>query len=405
MDVMPVTEEILTQILAANETAKKQARQFPQKRFIFPELFAKSRSFVGIAGLRGIGKTTVLKQRLNESENAFYVSMDSFNNLDLFELAQTLQERYGATELLLDEISYSKNWQQQLKKIYDTTNLRIIFTSSVAIDIINSRVDLSRRVIVKKMHPFSFREFLTFAKKKEQPKMKIQDIFDIKKMQEISRFDHYFQEYVTGGLIPAFLEEKNPTIFSNILERIIEKDLVFSLNFDGNDVLNVKTMLEFMASSGVEDISYSSIAKNTGITKYKAIHYVEALEKAFVLNPVKPKGTNVTREPKILFAPPLRLTYAKNKDIKENMGTLREEFFVESMKIAGHETYYLKGRRGEKTPDYSVTIDNQKFVFEIGGKQKNRAQIVQSKEKNKFILAQPSNTTNPYRPLVFAGFL
>ncbi|MBI2598590.1 MAG: ATP-binding protein [Candidatus Diapherotrites archaeon] len=402
---MVINDSVLTDILAVNETSRKQAQKYPKRRFIFNELFFYSKAFVGIAGLRGIGKTTALKQRLIESENAFYISLDAYNNIDLFDLAKTLSERFGANELLLDEISYCKNWQQHLKKIYDSMELKVFFTSSVAIDIINSRVDLSRRIIVKKMHPFSFREYLAFGQKKDIPKMTINDIFDPKKMQKISRLDNYFEEYISGGLIPVFLEEKNTGIFLSILERIIEKDLVYSLNFDGKDLINIRAMLEYIANAGIDDVSYSSIARNVGITKYKAIHYVQALEKAFVLNPIKPKGSNVSKEPKILFVPPLRLVYSKNKEIKENIGFLREEFFVESMKINDFETHYLKGQRGEKKPDYFTIINGQKFVFEIGGKQKNRTQIIHSKEKNKFILTQPANTINPYRPLIFAGFL
>lgn len=402
---MPISEQTLKEILENNEKAKEQAKKYRKKRFAFKEIFSNTRTFIGIAGLRGIGKTILLKQRLAESEKSFYVSLDAYDNIDLFELAKKLCTDFGATELLLDEINYCKNWQQALKKIYDSLEAKVFFTSSVSIEIINSKIDLSRRIIVKKMHPFSFREFILFKQNKEKEKISILDINSAEKMQKIARLDFLFEEYVLGGLMPAFLEEKNQSIFSNILERIIERDLVYTLNFDGKDILNVKTMLEFIANSKMDDVSYSSISKNIGVTKYKVMQYVEAMEKAFVLNVVKPKGSNVLKEPKILFSPPFRQHYQKNKDFKENIGVLREEFFVESMKIAGIEVFYLKGERGEKTADYTALIENQKFVFEIGGQKKNRTQIIKTKEKNKFILTQPPNTQNPYRPLIFTGFL
>lgn len=303
-----IEADLIGKLLEANETARKQAAKYPERRLAFEEIFAKGRAFVGIAGLRGIGKTVMLKQKLLDSKDAFYISLDNYNSIDLFETAKKLNETYGIKELLLDEINYCKNWQQGLKKIFDFLEMRVFFTSSVAIDIINSRIDLSRRAIVRKAFPFSFREFILFYKGEKFEKMKIADIKNTKKLQKITRFDILFKDYIQGGLIPAFLEEKNTEIFSGILERIIEKDLVFSLNFNGEDIQNVKTMLEFIANSGIDDVSYSSISKNIGITKYKAMHYVQALEKAFVLNVVKPKGSNVVKEPKILFVPlfPLR---------------------------------------------------------------------------------------------------
>jgi len=401
---MALDENLQKTLLENSESARVQAKKYLEKRHGFSSVFGKGRAFIGIAGLRGIGKTTMLKQRLLQEPDAFYISLDSFTNLNLFETAKAIQERYGVKELLLDEISYSKNWQDQLKQIYDGLEIRVFFTSSVAIDIINAGADLSRRVIVKNLFPFSFREYLHFAKKIDVGRIGIGHLGDAKKMQEIARLDPYFEEYAAGGIVPAYMEDKNPAIFRGILERIIERDLVFSLGFDGKDILNVKAMLEHIANSTVEDVSYSSISRNIGITKYKAIRYVEAMEKAFVLNPVKPAGSNVMKEPKILFTPPFRALFQKNMEVGKSVGTLREEFFVEAMKINGFPVQYLKGARGEKKPNYTTTMHGKKYVFEIGGPTKNRAQM-KAMGKNSCILTYPSNTTPPYKPLTAIGLL
>lgn len=402
---MGYDENLFKELFDANEKAKEIGKKYTKKRFSYNEIFVAGKSFVGIAGLRGIGKTTILKQRLIESNDKFYLSLDNFKTIDLYKTAEFLIERYGIKELLLDEISYYKDWQQDLKKIYDFLEIKIYFTSSVAIDIIKSKIDLSRRVIVKMLYPLSFREFLYFYKNETLNKLEMKLLDSNDKLKKINRYDYLFEEYVSGGLITAHLTEKNLTIFSNILERIIEKDLVFALNFDGTDILNVKNMLEFIANSKVDDVSYSSISRNVGITKYLAIKYTEALQRAFVLNIIKPKGSNVMKEPKILFSPPFRLSCSKNKNINDNIGALREEFFVENALICGAEIYYLKGNRGEKKPDYEFNFKNQKYIFEIGGKNKTRTQLANITEKNKYILTQPANITNPYRPLIFLGFL
>ncbi|MBI4043430.1 MAG: ATP-binding protein [Candidatus Diapherotrites archaeon] len=400
---MPVSSEIVLQLVKENERARESAIKYPHKRFIFTSLFSPGRSFTGIAGLRGVGKTTALLQRLAENQNSFYVSMDRHTDLSLLEVLGELSSRYGITELLVDEISYAKRWQAALKEIYDTTNYKVVFTSSVALDVVRSKFDLSRRVVVKQMHPFSLREFVQFTKNKRVEQAKPSDIFDENKMRLAARMDPYFEEYTNGGLIPAYLEEKNKQIFSNILERILERDFVFALNYTGEDVLNVKTMLEYISNAGVDDVSYSSIARNVGITKYKAIQYVDALEKAFVLNPVKPVGSNVVKEPKILFVPPFRRVYAKNLDSTAWTGIVREEFFVEGMKMAGYDVHYLKSKRGEKTPDYAVQMNGKKYVFEIGGAKKNRSQL--PLHTNALILTYPSNVKGIYKPLVWTGLL
>lgn len=399
------TQDTIKKVLELNEVAKKQGLTFSKKREVYNQIKEPGHVFVGIAGLRGIGKTTILKQILLENKNAVYLSLDALPNIDLFELAKKLNENYNINMLLLDEINYYHNWQTALKNIYDFTDLKIYFTSSVAIDIINSKTDLSRRVIIKKIFPFSFREYLYFNKDKQLKKLTIKDINNIEKLKEINRYDYLFEEYILGGNIPTFLQEKNPEIFKNILEKILEKDLVYSLKFTGEDIVNVRNMLEFISNSNIDDMSYTNIAKNIGISKYGAIKYIGALEKAFVLNVVKPIGSNVIKEPKIMLVPPFRFCYLKNKELKEVIGQLREEFFVESAKINNIEIYYLKGNRGEKKPDYVATINKTKYVFEIGGKNKTRTQIIKDKSENKYILTQPANITNPYRPLIFFGFL
>lgn len=403
---MAIAESAIEQAVRENEIAGEQGKGFPKKRFVFGEMFSLGKAFVGITGLRGIGKSTLLKQRLSESKGSFYVSLDrQAPNLDLFALADTLNKRYGVKELLLDEINYCAKWQEGLKSIYDLLGVRVFFTSSVAIEVAKAKADLSRRAIIKNMHPFSFREFLFFSRNEKLGRMPISDIDDREKMKMVSRFDFLFGEYVTGSSVPAFLEEKNPEIFTNILDRIIERDLVVSLHFDGKDVMNAKTMVDYIARAGIDDVSYSSISRNVGITKYKAMEYVDALEKAFVLNLVKPFGSNVLKEPKIMLAPPFRAVLLKGKSAEEMIGFLREEFFVSAMKMNGIGLHYLKGRRGEKKPDYLAIINDEKYVFEIGGPNKSLEQLKASKAKKTYVLSQPANITAHHRPLIFAGFM
>ena len=402
---MVSTQDSINKIFELNEIAKKQAEEYTKKREIYSEIKESGKTFIGIAGLRGVGKTTILKQLLLECKNSIYISLDTLSNIDLFDLAKSLFENYNIKILLFDEINYYNNWQLALKNIYDFTDIKIYFTSSVAIDIINSKTDLSRRAIIKKMYPFSFREYIYFNKNKKLDKLNIKDINNMEKLKEINKYDYLFEDYVSGGNIPTRIKEKNPEIFKNILEKILEKDLVYSLKFTGKDIINVRSMLEFISNSNIDNMSYSNIAKNININKYKAIKYIWALEKAFVLNVVKPSGTNVIKEPKIMLCPPFRFCYLKNKDIKDILGQLREEFFVESAKMNNIDVFYLKGNRGEKTLDYIASINKTKYIFEIGGKNKTRAQILNIKNEERYILTQPANIVNPYRPLIFFGFL
>ena len=122
---------------------------------------------IGIKGARGVGKTTLLLQylKINFTDNkalTLYVSLDSFafRGKTLLGLADEFV-RNGGKHLFLDEVHKYPNWAQELKNIYDDySELQIVFTGSSLLEILNSRVDLSRRVVIYQMKGFSFREFM-----------------------------------------------------------------------------------------------------------------------------------------------------------------------------------------------------------------------------------------------------
>lgn len=122
---------------------------------------------IGIKGARGVGKTTLFLQylKINFTDNralTLYVSLDSFafRGKTLLGLADEFV-RNGGKHLFLDEVHKYPNWAQELKNIYDDySELQIIFTGSSLLEILNSRADLSRRVVIYHMQGLSFREFI-----------------------------------------------------------------------------------------------------------------------------------------------------------------------------------------------------------------------------------------------------
>ncbi|HRP58955.1 MAG TPA: AAA family ATPase, partial [Vicingus sp.] len=106
---------------------------------------------IGIKGARGVGKTTLMlqyiKQQLsNELNVTLYVSLDHlwFTENTLVDLADTFVKR-GGKHLFLDEVHKYENWTQELKNIYDAyPTLKVVFTGSSLLEILNARADLSR---------------------------------------------------------------------------------------------------------------------------------------------------------------------------------------------------------------------------------------------------------------------
>jgi uncharacterized protein len=406
----------LNKIIEFSELQKGAARRIEKRRFQFEQIAtASGKHLVGLVGPRGVGKTILLKQLAAVMKDSVYFSSDTIPDLDLFETVESLAKVHGFANIFIDEIHFAKHYSLALKAIYDLLpQVRVYFSSSVAILLNTLPADLSRRVVLYTVSPFSFREYLYFKMDRLLPTISWQELLNNQIPPEILQVAAFFKDYLSGGLMPYALDEPNSLLLlKNILEAIIGKDIARISQISANEMDLISKMVRFISkSAGVDGISYSSLSKNIGITKYKAQQYVELLEMAFVLIQVKPFGTSVTKETKILMIPPYRLLENSYSDA---LGGLREDYFVfavSSLLNPHSKTLeYLKSGRGSKTPDFVTTIGKERLVFEIGGHNKKLSQFKDFKsEGRKIILVQDgtesgNSSTGNKIPLHALGFL
>ncbi len=394
----------ISEILELNERAKEEGKQYPRMRYLYDEIQSElGKHFIGVVGPRGVGKTVLLKQLANAQPDSFYMSADTLDESSLSPVAEILADQYKMKILLVDEIHFCKTYARDLKKIYDFFHIRIIFTSSVSLSLFDSAHDLSRRVLLRFLYPFSFREYLYFVKNVEIPSLSIDDILNGRWNTDHMRYSYLFDGYLQGGIFPFSLEEPEPlSILKNISQKVIRKDIPMVSNLRFEDIEKIEKTLSFIGKSEVDGINFSSISRNLGITKYKAELFVKLLSQAFILNPIYPKGTNVLKEPKVLMLLPFRLLY---RDWDQCIGAIREDFFAEMLTMKGYKFHYLKTKRGAKTPDFLVEYENDRIVIEIGGKGKGREQFKGIKVEKKLILTHETEAGGDRKPLSLLGFL
>ena len=395
----------LSRILELHHLAMEECRKYPRKRFIYRELMhEEGRHFTGIVGPRGVGKTILLRQYALENQDAFYLSADTFDpEDDPWDLIGKLHRLHGVRSLLLDEIHFLSDAPGILKRLYDFLDLRVLFTSSAALSMHASAHDLSRRVRLIHLRPFSFREYLTFTRDTELPALALGEIAQGRWTPAHIRWGYAFEEYLRGGLFPFALQELEPVLFlGNILDTVIVKDIPSVARLAVDELERIKSLLRFIGRSGVDGINYSTLSRNLGITKYKAEQYVSLLEKTFILHRIFPVGTNVLREPKVLMTPPCRLLF---RDYDDAVGGLREDYFAEAMTQAGIRFHYLKSTRGAKTPDYLIESDPERLVVEIGGRGKGRQQFKGIRIDRKLVFAHILTPEENRLPLFLLGFL
>lgn len=396
----------LNNLILLNNLAKTSGNASQERRVLYSMLAQHTdRTFVGLLGPRGVGKTVLLKQLLANTSDAFYISVDSLDpDTDLFQLVQQLHQSYKFTTFLLDEVHYLDQINKYLKLIFDNLNVRVIFTSSIVLKLLESAHDLSRRVKLISIPPFSFPEFLKFNKLPTAAKLHWDDLLNGQYSSEHAATLPYLKKYLTGGNYPFSLEVVDvlSALRSN-LEKIIQFDIPKLRSLTTEELPLIMKTFKFVGRSPSCDINPNVISNNLKITRYKAEQYVRLLESAFVLKQVFPAGTNLTKEPKILCGIPYRLL---EQSYDECIGGLREDFAVSCLVEAGLEVEYLKGPRGVKTPDFLVHSSNQSVIIEIGGPGKTFEQFKGIDRKyRKVIFADGIGGDRRALPLALLGFL
>lgn len=171
----------------------------------------------------------------------------------------------------MDEIHFLPGAMAPLKQIYDFLEVRIIFTSSVALAMQTTGHDLARRVRLHTLDYFTFREFLQFAHGEDHAPLGLEQFLAGEVSPEHLRVGRNFVSYLTGGLLPFAMEEAEPLpVLAGTLEKIIERDISQTLRLRLDELPLLRKLLAFVGRSTVDGINYSSLSSNLGITKYNA---------------------------------------------------------------------------------------------------------------------------------------
>ena len=365
-------ERIVTRVLEAHLEGLKRLEGIEKKRFAFENLFKvvnEREYFLGITGLRGIGKTVLLLQ-LAKSANGVYFSADDreLRGVDLYDIVKALSDA-GHKRLFVDEIHAKAKWDGDLKTIFDEKIASIAFSGSSAIQLKTLKADLSRRVVLEHLRPASFREWLGIRKKVEIPKITLKEL--LKKKAEIARqyghLNRYLQEYYeSGGVLYEAKTYFYKTVISTI-ETIAAKDLPSAKGIGKDTEENFFKLLQIIASSKPLELSYSKIGEIVGKNKVWVMRFLYNVEKTEAIRKVYSCGGSAKsnrKEAKYYLPFPYRHALCTSLGKQPDAGAIREEFCVNHL-----DCCYIR-TRGDPTPDFKY----EGMTFEVGGKNKRNRQ-------------------------------
>lgn len=344
------------------------------------EEVAWNERLIGILGPRGAGKTTLLLQQLMEppypDKTRLYLSLDNLANPypTLISLAETFH-RQGGKQLIIDEIHKYPGWAGEIKTIYDLfPGLNVVFSGSSILRLMYEGVDLSRRAVIYYLNGLSFREFIQIRTGKPLPRFKLKEILDdhesislsiVKKIRPLQ----FFSDYLQHGYFPFFLQGTSTYFLKlqGIINYILETEIPAISNLDVRNIRKIKRALQIIAAHVPYQPNITKLAAALELNRNTLLQYLVFLEQTGIIVSLYHEGSlygRLTKPGKILLSHPNHSFTLSAGEV--NIESIREGFFVNQVRNGNTVELATKG-------DFLV---NGKYTFEIGGKSKNRKQII-----------------------------
>jgi predicted AAA+ superfamily ATPase len=381
-------------------------------RYLYPSFNLRNR-LTGLIGPRGVGKTTLLlqyiKNELVKDGKCFYFSADLiyFQQTTLLEFVSNLHLVEGYQIVFIDEIHKYQGWNQELKNLYDAfPDLKIIFSGSSMLDLIEGSHDLSRRAKLYHLHGLSFREYLNFTLGLSLQPIPFEEILEetsaaLSRLKGVGRILPHFEKYLKSGYFPFVFEDPHSYYekVSRVIDKTIFEDIANYYSLKTPSLQYFKRLLTYLASIPPGDLNTNNLAKSLGIDHKTVEHYIAILASVGLVREMRPYegGSRGLRKPSKLLLNNTNLIHTMQQYLgkEPSKGMERELFFIQSLQNAEIEIFY------SKQADYRT----RQAIFEIGGKNKTRSQLKETKEPSYLVKDDILHSLKGEIPLFLFGFL
>ena len=339
--------------------------------------FFKRKAII-LVGPRQVGKTTLLRQILEES----HFSEILFLNCDEPETIRML-ENVSSTELkkiigskriiLIDEAQRVENIGITLKLITDNIpDIQLVVTGSSAFDLRNRLNEpLTGRKFEYHLYPFSTEELVETTSYMEEMRL--------------------LEQRMIYGMYPDVVN--NPTDAQKLLYELnnsyLYKDILMYQDIRNPDLLTkLLTALSLQLGS---EVSYNELGNTIGAKSETIERYIELLEKVFIIFRLNSLSRNLRNElkksRKIYFydngVRNALIQNFKSLELRTDTGALWENYMVGERKkyLEYHEIYsntYFWRTHAQQEIDYIEERNGILYAFEFKWNEKKKAKIPNS---------------------------
>lgn len=303
-----------------------------QERELLVDLKIVNQFALIITGIRRCGKSTLLYQLLKEKfKNAFYlhfedVRLAGFDKHDLTRLSHEIEKRKPEI-LFFDEIQWLENWELFVRQKLDE-GYKIVLTGSNA-TLLSKELGtkLTGRHLSVELFPFSYTEFLSFRKLKNNNKSA--------------------EEYLIKGGFPEYLKTENGMVLNQLLEDILYRDI--AIRYAVRDVKSLKQLAVYLLSNIAKPISANKLRELFHIKAVSTLlDYFAYLEDTYIVQFLPMFGHSLKkqiRNPKKVYSIDTGL-FTKNSIVfSDEHGRRLENVVYMHLRRNYEELYYFQEKK------------------------------------------------------------
>lgn len=328
---------------------------------------------IAIVGARGVGKTTMVLQRIlltDAAEQSLYVSADNtyFAGNTLYDTATKFAQS-GGKILYIDEVHKYQDWSREVKMMYDyLPELKVVITGSSILELLRgAEADLSRRAIRYKLEGLSFREYLNFSLGLNIRPYSLDEIIagKVELPEELSYPLSHFKNYLAKGFFPFFKQDDYYLRLENVINQTMEVDIPAYAKMNISTARKLKQLLYIISRSVPFKPNFSEIGRAISTDRGAVADYMVYMEKSALIRQLNfaPDGMNLVQKVDKIYLGNTCFIYALADD-KPKIGNIRETFFYCAMCVNHKVT-------SSPVSDFIV----EGHTFEVGGKSKGQSQI------------------------------
>lgn len=323
-----------------------------------------------ITGIRRAGKSTLLKQIINElkdsgvsSKQIIYINFEDIEMSfikDCMDLNEYIKKQIKNDEkyyLFFDEIQNIINWEKAINSFKATKNVSIFITGSNS-NLLSGELAtlLSGRYVSFKIQPFSFKE--------------VCELKNIKSKEEIEK---EFEDYIKWGGMPQRFyfktEQETKNYLIDLYDSIVVKDIISRYKIKDIELLN--KVLEYLMSTPAQQFSVTNIvnylkSQNRNCSNETIYNYLSYITSSFIISKAKRydlKGKRLLSTNDKYYLTDLGLGQVKSSNKTKGKGSVLENIVYNELIDRGYEV--LVGKTDTSEIDFIATYFDKKIYIQV----------------------------------------